>query len=129
MRDWSAVPYPAWWLARAAERRRELDDAVGAIRRAVRTSPELVGVLVFGSYATGHVGPESDLDLMVVTTLPLDPVDSGARYLHVRRLLALSVPSDVVVYAPDEFERLRRERAFVAQAWREGIWIDATSSG
>ncbi len=40
----------------------------------------------------------------------------------------LGVPFDLVVDTPAEFERLRRERPFVEQAAREGLWIDAAPS-
>lgn len=129
MRDWSRVPYPTWWVERAARRREELDAAVERLRAAIRSAPEIVGALVYGSYASGHVGPESDLDLMVVTTLPVVAADPGARYVRIRKILDLRVASDMFVYAPEEFARLRDERSFFAQAWREGLWIDAAASG
>ena len=127
MRDWSAVPYPAWWIARAAERRIELDRAVDRIRTVVRESDDIVGALVFGSYATGKVGPESDLDVMLVTTIPANG-DPGLRYALLINRLALGVPCDLLIYQPEEFARLSVERGFIAQAQREGIWIDATPS-
>jgi predicted nucleotidyltransferase len=127
MIDWSGVPFPPWWVERAAERRRALDRAVDRVRVVVAASDDIVGALVFGSYPTGRVGPESDLDLMLVTTLPANG-DPGARYARLVARLALDVPCDLLVYEPDEFARLVRERAFVAQARAEGLWIDATAS-
>lgn len=124
--DWSAVAYPAWWVRRAKERRAILDVAVARLREAIAEDPDLVAALVFGSYATGRVGPESDLDVMVLTTLPAAG-DPGLRHAIIARRLALDVSCDLLVYEPAEFERLVEERAFVAQARREGIWIDATS--
>ena len=90
VRDWG--PYPPWWLARAAERRIELERAVERIRTVVRESDDIVGL----------------------------------RYARLVNRLELGVPCDLIVYEPEEFERLSIERAFVAQARREGIWIDAT---
>lgn len=127
MTYWSAVPYPAWWHERAAARRVLLDVAVARLRASIAGNTEFVGALVFGSYATGHVGPESDLDVMVVTTLPAHG-DPGARYAKIVRRLDLDVPCDLIVYELAEFERLVIERNFVAQARREGMWIDATAS-
>lgn len=127
MTDWSAVPYPAWWLQRAAERRASLDAAVDRLRTVVATDDDIVAALVFGSYATDRVGPESDLDVIVVTTLSADG-DPGLRHARIARRLALGVPCDLIVYGRDEFERLVRERPFVAQARREGLWIDAKAS-
>jgi predicted nucleotidyltransferase len=127
MVDWSGVPYPPWWVARAAARRRELDYAVKRLRTVVVASPDIVGALVFGSYARGTVGPASDLDVMLVTTEPAGG-DPGARYARLVQRLALGVPCDLIVYEADEFARLVRERSFVAQARREGLWIDAATS-
>jgi len=44
------------------------------------------------------------------------------------RRLDLDVPCDLIVDEPAEFERLVIERNFVAQALREGMWIDAAAS-
>jgi predicted nucleotidyltransferase len=124
--DWGKVPYPPWWTARAAVRRRELDAAVERLRAIVPSDDEIVGALVFGSYATGRVGPESDLDIMLVTTLPAGD-DPGSRYARLARRLSLGVPCDLLVYGIEEFAALVRERPFVAQARREGIWIGAAA--
>jgi predicted nucleotidyltransferase len=120
-------PYPPWWTARARERRVLLDVAVERLRRAIRADGEIVGALIFGSYAAGRVGPQSDLDLIVVTTRAANG-DPGKRHADIAKRLALGVPCDLIVYEPHEFERLSRERAFVAQARQRGIWIDATTS-
>jgi len=79
MTDWSAVPHPARWHERAAARRALLDAAVARLRASIAGNTDFGGALVLGSYATGHVGPESDLDVMVVTTMPAHG-DLGARY-------------------------------------------------
>lgn len=44
---------------------------MAAIRAAL---PEVVGVWLFGSHATGRVRPDSDIDLAVLARGPLDPV-------------------------------------------------------
>ena len=57
--------------------------------------PYLVGFLVFGSYARGCVGPESDLDVMAITR---DPERlRSERYLHIIQRLDLRVPYDLIV--------------------------------
>lgn len=118
------MPYPRWWLERAATRRALLDEAVARLREVVAHDGDIVGALVFGSYATANVGPESDLDVMLVTTLPADG-DPGLRHARIARRLRLGVPCDLIVYGADEFERLVAEGPFVAQARHEGLWIDA----
>jgi predicted nucleotidyltransferase len=124
--DWGSVPYPPWWIARAAARRRELDVAVERLRTVVAGADDIVGALIFGSYASGKVGPASDLDIMLVTTLPAGD-DPGNRYAQLAQRLALGVPCDLLVYEVEEFATLVRERPFVTQARREGIWIGAAT--
>jgi predicted nucleotidyltransferase len=66
-------------------------------------------VIVFGSLATGQVHDWSDIDLVIVeqTILPF-----FQRLHRVRRLLQPQVGTDILVYTPDEFEQLSRERFF-----------------
>lgn len=69
-------------------------------------------IILFGSYATGQVDEWSDLDMVIVK-------ETQARFLdRTRQVLALLKPKvglDVLVYTPEEFEQLCRERAFVRQ--------------
>ncbi|HOU13362.1 MAG TPA: nucleotidyltransferase domain-containing protein [Anaerolineae bacterium] len=62
-------------------------------------------IILFGSYARGDWGPDSDLDLLVV----LDQVDSTrAASVSLRGALrGLLVPIDVLVATPEQLERHR----------------------
>ncbi len=127
MRDrWAHVPYPAWWQEKAALRRSALDDAVARVRERLSLVSGIRGALVFGSYATGNVGPTSDLDLIVVID------DDGSlwseRWARVRAALDLDIQCDLIVYGPEQYERMKATRNFVAQAAAQGIWIDAAAS-
>src|SRR5574341_1555758 len=66
-------------------------------------------VILFGSLVGGNVRPESDIDLVIVkqTNLPF-----WKRLREMRRLLQPCVGTDILVYTPNEFEQLRRERPF-----------------
>lgn len=65
--------------------------AVAEIRAAL---PEVVAIYRFGSSADGTAGRESDVDLAVLTTLPLD---AAARFdLQERLAVALRRPVDLV---------------------------------
>jgi predicted nucleotidyltransferase len=66
-------------------------------------------VILFGSLVTGKVRPESDIDLVIIkqTELPF-----WKRLREMRRLLQPRVGTDILVYTPNEFEQLRRERPF-----------------
>ena len=114
---------PQWWLERAAVRKLELAAAVDQLRERLPSYPGVRGALVFGSFARDDVGPESDLDLVVVRETELPPL---RRDDDIRRTLDLDVPYDLVTVTLEQYERLSRERSFFAQARREGIWIDAT---
>jgi predicted nucleotidyltransferase len=125
MGDKQERPYPAWWSERAAARELLLDRAVARLRDYLPSVPGVRAALVFGSYARKSVGPESDLDIMLIRDTEEPPL---RRADDVYADMNLGVPFDLVVYTPAEFERLRRERPFVEQAAREGLWIDAAPS-
>ena len=62
-------------------------------------------VILFG----GNVRPESDIDLVIIkqTELPF-----WKRLREMRRLLQPRVGTDILVYTPNEFDQLSRERPF-----------------
>jgi len=62
-------------------------------------------IYLFGSYATGTAGPDSDVDFLVVTETDL-PRHKRAR--AIRRLLQGSgVPVDILVRTREEFEKAK----------------------
>jgi predicted nucleotidyltransferase len=69
-------------------------------------------ILLFGSLATGDVDEWSDVDLVIVK-------ETSQRFLdRIREVLELLHPRvgvDILVYTPEEFDRLTRERAFIQQ--------------
>jgi predicted nucleotidyltransferase len=67
-------------------------------------------VMLFGSLATGETGEWSDIDLVIVKETTRRFLD---RVADVMRLLRPNVGVDILVYTPEEFETLCRERAFV----------------
>jgi len=77
-------------------------------------------VIVFGSLVTGNIHAWSDIDLIIVerTNRPF-----WQRLREVRRLLHPRVGTDILVYTPEEFEQLRRERPF----FREEILARGTT--
>jgi predicted nucleotidyltransferase len=65
-----------------------------------RFSPDRV--ILFGSYATGNAGPDSDVDLLVVM-----PVSGSRRQKAIEIGVALHdfrMPKDVIVVTPEDFE-------------------------
>lgn len=62
-------------------------------------------VVLFGSYARGEAGPDSDVDLLVVM-----PVSGSKRKMAIEIDLALAgmgLPKDIIVVTPEEVARLR----------------------
>lgn len=76
------------------------------VRRIVkRFSPEKV--ILFGSHATGHAGPDSDVDLLVVMEYRGTKADTE---IMLRKALRdFLIPKDVIVTTPEDF------------AWRKEI--------
>jgi predicted nucleotidyltransferase len=84
-----------------AEASPELDEIVRRI--AARFQPERI--IVFGSHARGDADPDSDIDLLIVT-----PVKGSRRELATeidRELSDRTVPLDIVVMTPEQFDRER----------------------
>ncbi len=118
-------PYPQWWTTRARERRASLDAVVQRLSEQLSRVDSVTLAIAFGSYARGSVGPSSDLDVIVVQESELE---QGLRTAKMYELLQCPVPLDLVVYTPEEFERLKVIRSFVAQAVTEGKTIFARAS-
>lgn len=86
---------------RAERRRRELDAALAELVALCAAKPSIRDVYVFGSYATGAIGPHSDLDVLVVRETELPRLERGDDLLLERRSL---IPLDLIVVTPVEFE-------------------------
>jgi len=91
-------------------------------RRIVETvSPERI--ILFGSYANGMETPDSDIDLMVIESLPFGKGRSRRKEMA-RLWMALrdfAFPKDILVYSRDEWERWKgAQNHIIARASREG---------
>lgn len=92
------------------------EDVVASVLSVTR--PERI--VLFGSWARGDAGPDSDVDVLVVTPF------EGARHVVALALLKeladLPVPKDVIVLSPEEWERKKDLPGTVAYpAAREGV--------
>ena len=76
-------------------------------------------VILFGSYARGEAGPDSDLDLFVELDPPLP---ARGRSRRIKQLFdPYPGPMDIVVYSPQEVAYWRQAPAsLVASVLREG---------
>ncbi|GFN23693.1 nucleotidyltransferase domain-containing protein [Thermanaeromonas sp. C210] len=73
-------------------------------------------IILFGSYARGRADVFTDLDIIVILETGLPFVE---RTGYVYRELAPRVPSDILVYTPEEWQRMQ-DRPFIRQALAEG---------
>jgi predicted nucleotidyltransferase len=91
----------------------------GAARLLLQAAPAGSEVILFGSYARGDAGPDSDVDFMVV-----EPVVRGRRGEMVRLrdvLRPLGIPVDVLVVSAEGFEAWKDQiNNVVHEAAREG---------
>ena len=76
-------------------------------------------IVLFGSRASGHARPDSDLDVLIVEESALPRYKRSARY---RRALCGVFPAkDVVVWTPAEIEEWRAvPQAFITSALATG---------
>lgn len=91
-----------------------LDEDVRRIVAAARPRR----IILFGSAARGEMGPNSDLDLLVIAAT----TDRHATARAVRRALrGLGVAKDVIVVTPEDVERHKDNRGLVLYpALRDG---------
>jgi predicted nucleotidyltransferase len=80
-------------------------------------------IYLFGSYARGDAGPDSDLDFMVV--VPESPHTRYTRSVEARRLVGdITAPKDIVVLTRQEWDVEQRVVCSLASTvLREGILL------
>ena len=104
---------------RARRPRRAVDEAT--IQEIVRRIVEAVApekIILFGSAARGEMGPDSDLDLLVVMSCENRREVAQAIY---RSLRGVGVPKDVVVVTPQDIEEQKDIPGMIVRAaLREG---------
>jgi len=80
-------------------------------------------IVLFGSYATGRVTENSDVDLLIVEDAPFDQQHPRhAELRRIRHILAdVRVPKDIILCSADECARWRgAANHVIARALREG---------
>ena len=93
---------------------RVLDDVIERIVEV--TEPERI--ILFGSAARGGMGPNSDIDLLIIKDGG-DPLDLMGRIY--RRLHGVGAAVDAIVVSPEDVERYRDSHALVIKpALRDG---------
>ncbi len=106
-------------------RRREhvahLEHELQSIVEQLRAMEAVQKVILFGSWARSRRDLGSDLDLIVVMDSALDFV---SRSVAVAKRLQTGAPLDLLVYTPDEVNRMA-QRPFLRQALQEGVVLYA----
>ena len=92
------------------------------IEQLVRRIIELVQplrIILFGSAARGEMGPDSDIDVLVV--MPEGVHRRRTAQLLYRQIRGLGVPFDILVATPDDLERQKDNIGLIYQSiLREG---------
>ena len=114
----------AFWSSagpRFVDKHEVLDLARKTARQIADHNPEVLRILLFGSFAREDYGTRSDLDLLIV----LQESDEAAPE-RINRFLAYApaYPTDMLIYTDDELRtRISGGDAFLARALRESIQI------
>lgn len=93
-----------------------LDQTLKAVLHHLCNLPEVVKVILFGSYAQGRRDLFTDLDLIVVMESQEDFITRNAA---VYQQLHPKVDLDLLVYTPEEFNDMK-SRGFVRNALATG---------
>ena len=82
-------------------------------------------VILFGSRATGRARPDSDIDLILVSTSfeGQRMVEGMGTFRREIDPLKYGLAVDVLCYTPEEFEVMSTGIGMVAEAVKEGIWL------
>ena len=90
------------------------------IVRRIRAVAEPERIILFGSYARGEEGIDSDIDLFIVFDSDLPRYKRAVPFYQA--LSGLGVAKDIVVYTPAEVEEWKTAScSLVATVLREGI--------
>ena len=118
-------PWPEAMLARVR-------GALDAIATAVRTEPDVLALMVFGSYARGDYGRKSDLDLLVLFSgraLPeRSPVATRVRKVIGEAEATQRLPIHLAPLLAAVEDRATLTNELLYDIWRDGIVLYARSS-
>ena len=78
-------------------------EIVGDLVSRIVSAIHPIKIVIFGSAAQGRIGPDSDIDVMVVVPDGTHCLNAS-QYLY-RQMLGFSFPVDILVATPDVLER------------------------
>jgi predicted nucleotidyltransferase len=98
------------------------------VRRRIREYAAGVGVaraIVFGSFARGDADVVSDVDVILIESTSRPVLERGLAHLP---LFRMGLGVDLLVYTPEEYERLKAKgHPLIERVEREGITVYARS--
>lgn len=74
-------------------------------------------IILFGSYAYGNPGPDSDVDIAIVKR---SEKSFRERCIEATLLLRTTTPVDVFVFTPEEVERLKNSNPMIREISEHG---------
>lgn len=105
-----------------------VENKLYEITEKIATAYQPEKIILFGSYAWGEPGPDSDVDLFIVKESVEQRID---RARAVQKLIFGSkIPVDVLVYTPAEIERrLSFDDPFINHILKNGkiLWMKKNS--
>lgn len=102
-----------------------MSDQVNYIIQSLRDGYQPEKIILFGSWASGKAGRDSDLDLLLIkeTNLPYHE-----RVICARRVFHSTMPVDVFVFTPQEIDRHMPDNPFIYEAINTGKVIYENNS-
>jgi predicted nucleotidyltransferase len=101
------------------ERIRIPDQVIRSLARQIAEKFHPQRIILFGSYAYGNPGPESDVDLLIIMDTPLRESEQA---LIIRQAFPIMFGLDLLVYTPDRIaQRLSWGDSFLCEIVDRGI--------
>ena len=102
-----------------AERQKKLEEELHRVVP-ILAKHDVDRIILFGSLGRGEVGSASDIDLIVVKKTEKRFLD---RIEEITNLIEPMCAIDILVYTPEELERLLSTNSFLKRALKEGRTI------
>ena len=92
---------------------KEIESIVFQLKKDYK--PELI--MIFGSYATGKINADSDVDILIVKKTKKRPI---WRRVEARKSIETDLPIDILVYTPEEYAKLAKTSLFIKSIIAQG---------
>lgn len=103
-------------------------EEIKSAAKTIAKRHDSASIILFGSYATGTAGPESDIDLIVIEHTPgmsktyREMLDRRLKYADSILPLIPQAAVDLLVYTQEEWNTLDRQgNSFIRQVQEQGV--------